>query len=120
MRYAIGVKMVERDGKIADGLYVYGKGLQSFVMTDSYNPELNKTRIPIFTDRADAQKCISSLIRRHRKIKKAYKKKCDTPQYNFFLLKVDSSKFQYVLKTEYQMQPSSLYPSRKCYFLSRK
>jgi hypothetical protein len=124
MRYAIGAHSVERETlNPIDGLYVYGSLGMPFVLTKK--SDAAKARIPIFEDIADAQRFLSSLSKKYRKSfeREAKLIKTNRSEFRFFLVKVDSSKFNYVLSNGRRKNGQTTdrdYPSRVYYDLTPK
>ena len=118
MRYTIGARIIETDGKTSDGIYAYNKyGLSCILTSDKITP--NSYRIPVFSDLSEAEDYVKSLCKSFRKEfhSRANKHHFDISQFRFFLVKVDSSKFKRKLVSVAQQKKQTKYLTLKLYFV---
>ena len=119
MRYTIGARVVENDGKISDGIFAYGEyGLACILVSDDLGDR--KYRIPVFTDLEEAKDFARHMCIIHRDEfhKRAQRRNFDISQFRFFVVKVDSSKFKRKLGEQDGITRESKYKSRKYYYVT--
>lgn len=117
MKYAIGARVLENDGKVSDGLYGYGQyGLSCLIVSEDIKP--NQYRIPVFSGLKEAERCVKHLSHIHRDEfhGRAQRHKLDISQFRFFLVKVDSSNFKRKLGSVVNSKQGD-YKSRKVYWI---
>lgn len=121
MRYCIGVKVVNRKHEIEEGLFAYGEyGFPCILMSDTTDD--HKYKIPVFSDIKEAEHFVKELSRAYRIEfhSRAKRYNLDISQFRFFLIKVDSLKFERKLIEEFPIKSNSKYHSKKLYSTSLK
>lgn len=120
MRYTIGVHIPERDGKIADGIYIIGRyGFSAILTEDSLTKNLSNYRIPIFDNLETAEKYVKDLAHSFRSDfhnrARSHRKKIE--DYRLFLLKFDTPKMAHIVlkQDDWRAKPNTKYPGKRDY-----
>ena len=119
MRYAIGARIVENDGKISDGIFAYNKyGLSCILVSD--NLKKDEYRTPIFADINEANDFAKRMRLAYKEEfhQRASRYNLDLSQFRFFVIKVDSSKFGRTLGDIYKTTKETQYKTRKYYYIT--
>lgn len=107
MRYTIGVRIVENNGDIADGIFAYDKYGIATALCKNEKEDIkeNEYRAKIFNNIEDVRNEVKEFAKSYRKEfhKRAKKYNLDISEFRFFVLKVDTPKFKYKIGEEYKI-----------------
>ena len=125
MRYAIGARIVNKNGEKIDGLFAVGSyGTSIILRADCDEKVSQKYTLPIFEDLECAKKYVNQCSHNYRSTFKANAKKrgVDRDSFGFYLVRFDVPKYSFIALREgnfgHFVDPK--YPDKKNYYFTIK